>query len=193
MTTVRIAAALLLLGACGGERRAEPSPPPPDEPPPPNAVQVPRTEPAAPPSPAWLTELLAFDLHGDPTDERTMALGARLGMPVTCPRPGTGCFVELELGEYTCQVHFGDDEALQVWGPTHAFSMTSWVASVEQDIDRSELTAVNEPGTRPDRLWRDARHVVLLHDHSEQPCGGFCPAMVWIAPPDHPAAHGYGF
>jgi len=141
----------------------------------------------------WLRELLAFDLRGDPTDARTIALGERLQAPVTCPQPGTGCYVELPLAGQTTQVHFGDDEALQVWGPTEPFQMVSWVAGVEDQIDQSGLTAVNTLGTRPDRLWRDALHLVLLHDHSEQTCSGFCPAMIWIAPPDHRAAPGYGF
>ncbi len=149
--------------------------------------------PSSPSAEPWLQELLAFDLLGEPTDARTIALGERLASPVTCPQPGTGCYVELELGGHTTQVHFGDDQALQVWGPIDSSQMAGWVTDVEGAIDRSPLRRVNATGTRPDRLWRDTQHVVLLHDHSGLPCGGFCPSMIWIAPPGHSAAPGYGF
>ncbi|GAB5549410.1 MAG: hypothetical protein RLO52_39710 [Sandaracinaceae bacterium] len=193
MTRSSFAAALLLL-ACGGEG---PSGPPGGrsstrDDAPPRETASPRR--AAPdPTEGWLRELLAFDLRAVPTDARMVALAERLGAPAVCPQPGTGCYVELTLGGYVTQVHMGDDQALQVWGPTEPADMPVWVAGVEAAIDRSALEAVNETGTRPDRLWVDGTHVVLLHDHTGQPCGGFCPSMVWIAPPDHPSAPGYGF
>ncbi len=175
-----------LLAACGGEAAA----PPPSEPPP----QAPST-PAPPPdaTPEWLRALLAYDLDAPATDEGVIELGERLGAPVTCPQPGTGCYVELTLAGVVTQVHVGDDAAIQVWGPIEPFQMPPWVAGVEEQVDRSSLTALNDPGTRPDRLWRSPRRVLLLHDHSDQPCGGFCPAMMWLARPDHSAARGYGF
>ena len=184
-------ATTLLLCACGGE------PNPPNEPDPAGA----RPEPEAPPEPEppvavtepWLEALLAFDLDAPATDERTIALGEALGSPVTCPQPGTGCYVELMLAGQPTQVHVGDDHAVQVWGPIQGFAMQTWANGVEQEIDRSPLAALNEPGARPDRLWRDARHVLLLHDHTGLPCGGFCPSMLWLARPGHPAAAGYGF
>ncbi|MEQ9079443.1 MAG: hypothetical protein RLP09_36625 [Sandaracinaceae bacterium] len=194
MTRCSIAAALLLL-ACGGETpsrsaEADPHEAPSRE----TRDEAPPREIAAPdPTEGWLRELLAFDLRAVPTDARMVALAERLGAPVVCPQPGTGCYVELTLGGTVTQVHMGDDQALQVWGPTEPAEMPVWVAGVEHAIDQSTLEPVNGPGTRPDRLWVDSTHIVLLHDHSGQPCGGFCPSMIWIAPPDHPSAAGYGF
>lgn len=180
-----IAMTVVLLGACG-EARSTPNEPAEALP----EVPVAEPEPEAEP---WLRELLGFDLQPMATDARTVELGENLESPVTCPRPGTGCYVELELAGQTTQVHVGDDHVLQIWGPTEPFQMPGWVTGVEEDIDRSPLTALNEPGTRPDRLWRDGQHIVLLHDHSGLPCAGFCPSMIWIARPGHPAAAGYGF
>jgi len=186
-TTTHCIAALLWLSACGSDDAPTTTPTDrPDEP-----AQAPSTEPE--PYAPWLDALLEFDLHATPSDALMTELGEALASPVACPRPGTGCFVQLQLAGHETQIHFGEDEALQVWGPTEPMQMPRWVETVERDLDASSLTALNEPGARPDRLFRDDAHVVLLHDHSEQPCGGFCPAMIWIAPPDHPNAPGYGF
>jgi len=195
------AAGVLFIAACGSESPSAPAEPPDDEAAgshestgaATSEVATSEVAPAVRETEPWLRELLAFDLIAQPTDARTIALGERLRSPVSCPQPGTGCFVELTLSGYTAQVHIGDDRAIQVWGPTQPFAMVPWVAGVEEQIDHSPLTQVNETGTRPDRLWRDSRHVVLLHDHSTQDCGGFCPSMIWIAAPDHAAAPGYGF
>ncbi|MBX3275540.1 MAG: hypothetical protein KF729_35095 [Sandaracinaceae bacterium] len=184
--------ALALLTACSSPS-GDPSgsPPAPADPPPRGEAPAPAPPPDE--TPAWLRTLLAHDLSGRATDARTIALGQRLGAPIVCPQPGTGCFVELELAGHTTQLHLGDDEVIQIWGPTEHAQMPAWVEGVEREIDRSSLEALNEPGTRPDRLWRSRRRVVLLHDHTGQRCGGFCPAMIWIALPSHPSARGYGF
>lgn len=182
-----------LLAACsgpgGGDAPTEPAEPS-------TRGEVPSSPTPAPPAdetPAWLRTVLAWDIEEVATDRRTIALGHRLNAPINCPQPGTGCFVELELGGYRTQLHLADDQVIQIWGPTEPAEMPMWVAVVEQEIDQSSLEALNETGTRPDRLWRNRRRVVLLHDHSTQPCGGFCPAMVWVALPNHPSARGYGF
>ncbi|MFK7990123.1 MAG: hypothetical protein AB8I08_29155 [Sandaracinaceae bacterium] len=149
--------------------------------------------PEADPTPAWLETLLEFDLSGPATDRRTISLSRELHSPVVCPQPGTGCYVELTLAGVVTQLHLADDHTIQIWGPTEAMEMPGWVAGVETELEASRLRAVNEEGARPDRLFEDDNHLVLLHDHSEQECGGFCPAMVWIGPPGHSAAAGYGF
>jgi hypothetical protein len=180
--------ASLVLGSCGRQPTSEATDPPPER-----ASTHAAPEPSREPDAPWLRTLIEHDLRSAPSDERTIALGERLGAPVNCPQPGTGCYVELELAGFTTQVHVADDQAIQVWGPNEPMRMPQWVQSVEAEIDRSSLTAVNEPGTRPDRLWRNGRRVVLLHDQSLQPCDDFCPAMIWISVPDHPSARGYGF
>lgn len=181
--------ASLLLCACGPRPTSEPSDPPPRE----RSRPRPDPEPSPDATAPWLRTLLEYDVRSAPSDERTIALGERLGAPVSCPQPGTGCYVELELAGFTTQVQIADDQAIQVWGPNEPMRMPRWVEGVEAEIDRSSLTAVNEPGTRPDRLWRNGRRVVLLHDQSLQPCDDFCPAMIWISVPEHPSARGYGF
>lgn len=186
-------AALWLLAACSGPGEGAPADPPAEAPAPREVPSSPTPAPPADETPAWLRTVLAWDIEEVATDRRTVALGHRLNAPINCPQPGTGCYVELELGGYTTQLHLGDDQVIQIWGPTEPMQMPMWVAVVEHDIDQSSLEALNEPGTRPDRLWRSGRRVVLLHDHSVQPCGGFCPAMIWIALPNHPSARGYGF
>lgn len=185
-------AALILLGACSGQPTAESRAPAADEGPS-GSGAVASEQPPRDATAPWLRTLLAVDLEALPTDERATALGEQLGAPVTCPMPGTGCFVELPLAGFTTKVHLADDQAIQVWGPNEPMRMPQWVEGVEAEIDRSSLTALNPPGTRPDRLWRSPRRVVLLHDHSLESCDGFCPAMIWISVPEHPSARGYGF
>lgn len=190
-TAASIAACLLLL-ACGGEAPSgggDDAPSERDEAP---ARPAPRT-PEPPREARWLRAVLAYDLRATPTDTRTTVLGRRLGAEVACPQPGTGCFVELALAGQATQLHVGDDQTIQIWGPTEPALMADWVRAVEAVIDESDLEAVNAPGDRPDRLWRDDSHVVLLHDHTGLECTEFCPAMIWVAPPDHPSAAGYGF
>lgn len=187
-----LVAVALTLAACSGPSGEAPADPPAGDPAPAPEAPAPPPPPENP-TPAWLRTLLAHDLREEATDGRTVALGRRLRAPVECPQPGTGCFVRLPLAGYTTQLHLADDQAIQIWGPIEPSEMPAWVAGIERAIDRSTLEPVNEPGTRPDRMWRGHGRIVLLHDHSEQACGGFCPAMVWIALPDHRAAAGYGF
>jgi len=188
-TTPWIVSALLACGACGSNDASPPGSGGERDEPPASTDEAPAPEPYAP----WLDALLEFDLHATPSDPLMTTLGEELASPVACPQPGTGCFVQLRLAGHETQVHFGEDEALQLWGPTEPMQMPRWIETVERDLDASSLTALNEPGDRPDRLFRGDGRIVLLHDHSEQPCGGFCPAMLWIALPDHPNAAGYGF